>query len=182
MTNTLNANSKTENHLPGLKHREFIISDFHGIAPIAEYLSQYFPNPHSARFGIHEMLLNALEHGNLGMGYETKSTLLRTGEWEAEVLRRQMLPENQHKQVVVICELLPQSTRLCISDDGKGFDWQQYLYADETMLERPHGRGIMLSHKLSFDSITYSHCGSMVTCESFFPDHMPDTFPENDGE
>jgi hypothetical protein len=51
--------------------------------------------------GICELLLNAVEHSNLGITYEEKTRLDEPGTWEAEVHRRLRLPEYANTQAHV---------------------------------------------------------------------------------
>ena len=52
---------------------------------VASQVAHLCPQPHRVVTGISEQLVNALEHGNLKIGYEEKSNLMRTGMWRVEV-------------------------------------------------------------------------------------------------
>ncbi len=43
--------------------------------------------------GLSELLVNAIEHGNLEIGYDEKSRLLQSEGWQGEIDRRLALPE-----------------------------------------------------------------------------------------
>ena len=129
---------------------------------LATHLSQFFPQPGRAIFGIIELLVNAVEHGNLGLDYADKSKLLRSGSWETEVTRRLELPEFRDRRVRVDLKKLPACTRLRVTDEGGGFDWTPYLEIQPERVFDLHGRGIAMSRMTSFDSIEYHGRGNEV--------------------
>ena len=51
--------------------------------------------------GLVELMINAIEHGNLGITYEEKTDLLDSNLWSVEVNRRIRLEENKNKYAVV---------------------------------------------------------------------------------
>lgn len=130
------------------------------VEEVAELLATHFPHADSARLGVHELILNALEHGNLGITYEEKTQLVQAGCWREEVIRRQNDPRHQHKKVRL--HLLKQHNHLelYIRDDGEGFNWYPYLECSEDRLHHPHGRGIALAKELCFDRLMYSEKGN----------------------
>jgi sigma-B regulation protein RsbU (phosphoserine phosphatase) len=121
------------------------------------------PDPESTVIGLTELLVNAVEHGNLGITYEEKTTLNASGEWDAEVRRRLALPENARKRVELSMERTPSEIRFTIRDDGPGFDWQKYLSVDPQRAFDNHGRGIAMARAMSFDRLEYRGNGSEVT-------------------
>ncbi len=129
---------------------------------LATHLSQFFPQPGRAVFGIIELLVNAVEHGNLALDYGDKSKLLRSGAWESEVLRRLELPEYRERRVRVDLKKLPDCTRLTVTDEGDGFDWRPYLEIQPERVFDLHGRGIAMSRMTSFDTIEYHGRGNKV--------------------
>ena len=129
---------------------------------LAYSLSSYYPQPKRAFLGLSELLINAVEHGNLGIGYQTKSRLLQEGGWEAEIERRLALPEHAGKKVEVQLERSQLEIRLTISDCGEGFDSRPYM---EMSLERAfdlNGRGIAISRMVSFDTLEYLGKGNRL--------------------
>lgn len=110
-----------------------------------------------------ELMVNAVEHGNLAIGYETKGKLLAKNEVDAEIERRLALPENTHKKVDVQVSQDAETVRVVITDAGKGFRWQEYMEFDPMRLTEPNGRGIATARVLGAD-ITYNEAGNQVTC------------------
>jgi CheY-like chemotaxis protein/anti-sigma regulatory factor (Ser/Thr protein kinase) len=112
--------------------------------------------------GLIELFLNAVEHGNLGIGYADKTALNRTDTWRQEVERRLALPQNAEKVVEVTFERLDHELHFRIRDDGEGFDWRSYLRLDLDRAFDTHGRGIALARNLSFSRLIYEGHGNSV--------------------
>lgn len=129
---------------------------------LAAVIADRSPNPNTVTLGLTELLINAVEHGNLGITYADKSRLLAEGDWEEEVHRRLALPENSTKRVRVDVTRAPGSLTIRIVDDGEGFDWQCYLEMDPSRVFDSHGRGIAMARKLSFSEVSYLGRGNEV--------------------
>ncbi|MBI4429634.1 MAG: response regulator [Ignavibacteriales bacterium] len=116
----------------------------------AEYLASRLANATSSAnnaLGISEMLINAIEHGNLGISYGDKTALVAEGTWRSEVDRRLRLPENANKFVHVTLKRNDVKLTLLIEDQGPGFDWAKYLSMDEIRVFDNHGRGIAITRE-----------------------------------
>ena len=120
------------------------------------------PDPSAAVIGLTELLVNAIEHGNLGITYEEKSALNADGSWEGEVRRRLALPENLSKCVELRVERSNGELRFFIRDEGPGFTWSKFLDIDPQRAFDNHGRGIAISRAMSFDSLEYRGRGNEV--------------------
>jgi len=129
---------------------------------LAGLLAQCSTDPERIVVGLCELLVNAVEHGNLGISYEEKTTLIEAGAWEEEVRRRLELPENRDKRVSVAFERADGELRYRIEDCGAGFDWRRYLEISPARAFHTHGRGIAMSRSLSFDRLEYSGAGNRV--------------------
>jgi len=129
---------------------------------IGALLANTCPDPPATVIGLTELLVNAVEHGNLGITYEDKSKLFATGGWKEEVQRRLALPENASKRAEVSFERADGQLRFTIRDQGRGFDWQTYLQIDPQRAFDTHGRGIAMANRLSFSHIEYRGCGNEV--------------------
>lgn len=51
---------------------------------------------------------------------------------------------------------------MSIADDGKGFDWSQFLDLDVTRSADGHGRGITMAKAISFDKLDFRGCGNQL--------------------
>ena len=120
------------------------------------------PDPAATVLGLTELLINAIEHGNLGISYEEKSRFDSVAEWNREVDRRLSLPENASKQAEVRFEREDGRIRFLIRDAGPGFDWQKYINVDPLRAFDTHGRGIAIANRFSFSHLEYRGCGNEV--------------------
>jgi CheY-like chemotaxis protein len=145
-----------------LLRSEYQVKSLHEARALASALSNFYPHPQRVCLGIAELLINAVEHGNLNISYAEKSELLKKNIWEQEVERRLALPEYQHKMVEVKLEHIAGEICLTISDAGSGFDYSQYLEMSPERAFDPNGRGIAMSKMMSFDSIQYLGKGNQV--------------------
>jgi anti-sigma regulatory factor (Ser/Thr protein kinase) len=133
------------------------------VESLPEILANCFPMPEYIRLGLSEIILNALEHGNLGMGSEAKEKLPSASDWHREIERRQALPENQQKEVIVECWKTPDYSFFEIRDSGQGFNWRRYTNP-EYDAKHASGKGIMVAQQLCFDALLYNEKGNQATC------------------
>lgn len=129
---------------------------------LAELLAYAYPDPARTQLGLTELLVNGVEHGNLGISYQEKSALLEEGRLDDEMARRLALPVHASKRVRVAMDRSARDLQISIADDGQGFDWSQYLNLDAANVDDSHGRGIAMSKSLSFDRLEYRGCGNQV--------------------
>jgi len=129
---------------------------------LALLLGGVFPRPELAVTGMYEMMLNAVEHGMLEIGFEAKEKLLREKQWENEIEKRLSLPENNSKDVTVEFTQTPKQLQVTITDPGKGFDWQNYLTIEPARATKANGRGIAKANLLSFDKVSFNNNGNSV--------------------
>ena len=132
---------------------------------LAALLANSCPDPKRASVGLYELMINALEHGNLGISYDEKTALVESRTWEAEVERRQNLPENRDRYVTITMKRYKQKIQFEIQDSGQGFAWQEYLELDPSRAFDNHGRGILLARWEAFSRIEYQGNGSLVVLE-----------------
>lgn len=131
---------------------------------VAYYIASCCPDPENTVFGLSELMINAVEHGNLGITYAEKSALVREGIWEKEVNARLTLPENQEKFASLSFELKDSQVTIRIEDRGKGFNWKEYVEFSPQRLTHLHGRGIALAKTMCFTDLVYNDAGNQVTC------------------
>lgn len=127
---------------------------------LAQALANRCPDPTNVGLGLLELLVNAVEHGNLGISTKEKARLLHQGIWEEEVRRRLDLPENAGKWAHVSFTLEAEVVRFHIRDCGQGFDWKAFEEFDPARAFEPNGRGIALARQLCFSDLEYLGCGN----------------------
>lgn len=129
---------------------------------IAALLSHGCPDGRKVVQGLSELMLNAVEHGNLAITYAEKSRLLREDALQTEIEARLAMAEYATRVATVSFERMPDGIRFHICDQGAGFDWHQYLEMSPTRVFDAHGRGIAMARLLSFDEIEYRGKGNEV--------------------
>lgn len=145
-----------------LRRAEFICVDLSDVQACTAMLASMCPDPAAVAIGIKELLVNAVEHGNLGISYDEKKSLRLADCWDAEIARRAALPENRGKIVRVELAREPGQIELVVTDEGQGFDWRNYLDLDHRRAFDPNGRGIAMARMLSFASMEYIEPGNRV--------------------
>jgi len=135
------------------------IGDIHSIATL---IASACPSSERSLTGLFELMLNAIEHGNLGIGYDAKSELTKSGAWLDEVARRQALISNCDKSARINFKRIKGKIVITIRDDGQGFDWKTYMNFDVQRLLDSHGRGIAIANNISFDRLEFNEKGNEV--------------------
>jgi anti-sigma regulatory factor (Ser/Thr protein kinase) len=131
---------------------------------LATMLARACPESDLAEVGLLELLVNAVEHGNLGILNDEKQELLMAGDWRAEVERRLVDPKYRDRRVRVRMTRTPECITIVVEDEGDGFDYSGFLTKVEEG-EEYSGLGISMALGLSFSSMTYSGRGNVVTVE-----------------
>lgn len=157
---------KSENMMQMIKHCEFEFKSIDQAKVLAMQLANYFPKPGKVVIGLTELMINAVEHGNLNIGYQKKIELITMGicQWEGEVQRRMELPENKDKKVTVSLDRDQSKIIITITDQGAGFNWKEYKDFDPLRMTEPSGRGIAKANIMAFDSIDFLGLGNQITC------------------
>jgi len=129
---------------------------------LAILLANAYANTEKAVVGLSELLVNAVEHGNLAITYKEKSDLMESGTLMDELNRRLSMDEYKSRIVDVQFRKLETGIEVVITDEGKGFDWLPYLTMSPERAMDNHGRGIAMAALMSFDKLEYLGCGNSV--------------------
>jgi DNA-binding response OmpR family regulator len=129
---------------------------------LAKVLANACAQPDKVVTGISELLINAVEHGNLKICYDDKSRLMAKGEWQDEVKNRLKLARYKDKKVMVSFKREAQINRILIEDEGSGFEWRKFLELDPQRAFDSHGRGIAMAKMMSLDEINFQEPGNKV--------------------
>ncbi len=116
------------------------------------------------RMGLHELIVNAIEHGNL----ELDSELKQRHNYLDILKRRAAEPIFCDRQVTIEAIVVADSFTCVIGDQGPGFDWRSL--PDPTNPEnifKPHGRGVIMAGNF-FDEFIYNETGNRVTVRKCF--------------
>jgi anti-sigma regulatory factor (Ser/Thr protein kinase) len=129
---------------------------------VATRLADAHPDPDRVVIGLTELLVNAVEHGNLGIAYQEKASLLDSGAFDAEIARRLALPPLAARRVKVTFFRDASTVTTRIEDEGEGFDWRPYLDVDPERALDSNGHGIAIARGMSFDEVTFHGRGNVV--------------------
>jgi anti-sigma regulatory factor (Ser/Thr protein kinase)/PAS domain-containing protein len=113
------------------------------------------------RIGLREILINAMEHGNLGITNQEKTQYLLEGIYDKIIKERLKDPYYQNKKVVIEYKLTNHILFYRITDEGSGFEVEKFLNK-EVEFNSFHGRGIFIT-KNAFDKVIYNKKGNSVT-------------------
>ena len=165
------------------RHAEFLrweqrsfqlVNDVHEVAPVVglifanlDFLAE---DPSFLKVGLQEILLNAIEHGNLELTYEAKQAILEQGGDYNAFLRDRAQEERFRKRVVDIVVLAtPEYARIEIRDQGPGFDPNGIPDPeDPENFLRESGKGILLAMN-AWDRLQYNATGNQVTMIKMAP-------------
>lgn len=116
------------------------------------------------RLALREIIINAIEHGNLGISFNDKTDAMLADEYFDLIYRRQQNETCRNKKVVIDYVLEPKRVMYRVTDEGNGFDHAFVMKKNpETSNEclLPHGRGIRMTMQI-FDEIRYNAKGNQV--------------------
>lgn len=146
-----------------LREARFAIRTPREAHALARDLAAHCPKPERQQLGLDELLLNAIEHGTLGIDGRQKCEMLLQGvEWTEEIERRLAQPEHRDKRVQLFWNVGPTETVITIVDEGRGFDHQAFWDAPDLDRLAPNGRGLALARALAFDELHFEGLGNVV--------------------
>ncbi|MBL8404470.1 MAG: response regulator [Dechloromonas sp.] len=145
-----------------IRNVEYSFVTLDDIASLVPVLADMCPVPDVVAPGLSDLMVNAVEHGNLGVSYQEKSLLKWEGDWEGEIQRRLALPQFLGRFATVRVERDARSLTFTITDQGAGFVWDKFLSFDPDRAFDPNGRGIAMARMMSFASLEYQGKGNVV--------------------
>lgn len=145
-----------------LERAAFTLRTIEEAQGLSALLSSLCPDPERVAVGLFELLVNAVEHGNLGISYAEKSALIEAGRWRREVEERLADERLGRRRATVEFERTADELRFTITDQGEGFDWSRFdRFAPERAFD-VNGRGIYMARMASFDRVDYHPPGNRV--------------------
>jgi DNA-binding response OmpR family regulator len=115
------------------------------------------------QLALREIILNAVEHGNLEVSYSEKTEATEMGTLDQLLRERLAVPYLAQRKVSVSATRTQDDVEVIVQDEGKGFDWRKLPDpTDPANLLLSHGRGVLLAN-LSVDSLRFSDKGNKVT-------------------
>jgi len=116
------------------------------------------------RIGLREIIINAIEHGNLNITFEEKERALADGTYFRFIQERQKDEKYSARKVTISSSLNPVRMIVSITDQGAGFDSERMITRNIAKPEeaaRYHGRGILIALQ-EFDEMKYNRKGNTV--------------------
>lgn len=152
------------NIIDSIKSATFEVKTFEAARKLANYLARFSNDPSKFVIGLTSLLINAIEHGNLEIGFDTKAKLLIENTYDEEIEKRIQNPLHKDKKVIV--ELFKKDKEgiysVVIKDEGKGFNWEDYFNFDPARMTDPNGRGIAMANIMNPGAIEYWGRGNVV--------------------
>lgn len=132
------------------------------IPDLAYFFSRPAVDPDRVSLGLAELMMNAVEHGILGIDSEEKQALLKEDRLHGEINRR--LGQPQFRNVVATLSLHAPDGELLytVSDPGPGFDFEKILKHTPHSPEDLVGRGIAIAARVGFSRLEYLGNGNVV--------------------
>ena len=106
--------------------------------------------------GLQELLINAVEHGNLEIGLVSKANLLRAGRYPEYVAERLCRPEFQDRVADLRLQWRPGMIVCTITDEGPGFDREALRQLKAEKFRGPNGHGLLVAENCGFSAIEYA--------------------------
>ena len=147
-----------------IKNAVFEIKTLAQADGMAAMLANCCPDPQKAVVGLSELLINAIEHGNLEIDFDQKTQLLANNSWQDYVIEKLKSEPYSNRSVRIELNKLEDQGELefIITDEGTGFDWMSLEDHASKRVMQSHGRGILIAKNLSFDSVEFIGSGNQV--------------------
>lgn len=116
------------------------------------------------RIALREVIMNAIEHGNLNITFDEKTDYLFEDRYSELLFKRNNHPEYKSRTVVINYDITSERAVYIVKDAGDGFNFEKMLNTDpyDLNMERmTHGRGLIMVKNI-FDEIEYVEPGNEV--------------------
>lgn len=142
---------------------KFLFKTPEDIETLLYFLSEtLFHEKPSACAGTRELMLNAVEHGNLAIGFELKSKLMASKALAQEIDARLKNPHYRDRVGELVLTRRPNGVYVIVQDQGDGFDPSPYLTLSPARSASPQGRGIAAAATIGFDELKYNPKGNQA--------------------
>lgn len=157
----LKLREQVKNTRPASEH-DFQIQNLHQAYELALSLATLAAAPEKVVTGLYELLVNAVEHGNLEISYREKTRLLSQNVWLEEINNRLNCAPYSDRFVNVKVSNECDRVHYLIKDQGKGFKCNQYLSLQPHRAADTHGRGVAYAKQQCFVQLEYLGDGNEV--------------------
>ena len=112
------------------------------------------------KMALGEIVLNAIEHGNLGITMDEKAKAVKKGSFENLVRQRNKNPKYADRMVTIHIHMDQNTLEYHIIDEGEGFDYKKEFNPDPNA-HIGSGLGVQIA-KTFFSEVRYEGCGNSV--------------------
>lgn len=154
--------NRSELSIALMRHGEFYFRTEEEALTLAASLSKICPSPRRQMLGLNELMINAIEHGNLGIDQNEKKQFIIDNCLAQEVERRLSSKQYGQRWACIEFTKYEDGITFVITDQGDGFDWHSEIVLMSEKIMQPSRRGIALAHKVGFDHIEYQGKGNKV--------------------
>ena len=135
------------------------------------------------RLAIREVIVNAIEHGNLEITFDEKLRMLKEDSYLKELHKRQNDKQYRDRKIVIEYTLNSEVVSYRITDEGKGFDHKKVIAAinANTANLSLNGRGLIMVNEI-FDVMIFNDKGNQILLIKYLdterktePDFINDT-------
>lgn len=115
------------------------------------------------RLGLREVMINAIEHGNLAISFEEKTRATTAGTLQNLIQERLADPVYASRKLHLKVDADENRVEFVVRDEGKGFNHKDMMAraADQKNSEWLHGRGLLFALNC-FDQVSFNESGNEV--------------------
>ncbi|WP_157154325.1 ATP-binding protein [Brachyspira murdochii] len=118
---------------------------------------------------LYEVIMNAIEHGNLNVLYETKKEWLKKNIYNKKLKELLKTDKAKNTHVEIILKIENENITINVKDQGLGFKpKQEAKKINNDGFARESGRGMMMI-KSYFDEVKFNKKGNSITLIKFIP-------------
>ena len=122
----------------------------------------------AVKMSLYETIVNAIEHGNLGIGWETKNKALEAGNLDDIIEDRANRCPFSSRIVTIECVEEDEKAIFIISDEGDCYNWRETPDpTEDENVEIPHGRGLFIVRSL-MDVVSFNEKGNSVFLVKYY--------------
>ena len=128
-------------------------------------ISKYITDIDLFSSALYEVIINAIEHGNLNILYEQKKEWLQKNIYNKKLkeLLKSELAKNTNIELTLDINEKENNIKIKVKDNGEGFNIKRALKSIKNDgFARESGRGIIII-KSYFDEVTHNRKGNVIT-------------------
>lgn len=136
------------------------------VEQLVPLIARIFPKPQRAAPGIFGLMMNAIEHGNLEIGYDCKADWVARGIYKQELRKRLDTPPYLARWAEVSVNRRADGVMIVIMDQGCGFCWQDLVAGQTATPDAATGtgpHGLAMARHDCFDDLRVNRSGNQVT-------------------